>query len=54
MDLDLIATSERLWGTHRTVPELAITEVVRDVALNTILLEHYRWDGATRERRDAK
>ena len=47
LDLDFIATSERLWGTHATVPELAVTEVVRDAALRTILLEHYRWDGAT-------
>jgi len=52
LDLDLIATSERLWGTHRSLPELAITEVVRDASLNTILLEHYRWDGATLELRD--
>ncbi|WP_419923587.1 TIGR02680 family protein [Candidatus Poriferisocius sp.] len=52
LDLDLIATSERLWGTHRSIPELAITEVVRDVALNAILLEHFRWDGTTLERRD--
>ena len=50
LDLDLIATSERLWGTHRSVPALAITEVVRDAALDAILLEHYRWDGATLER----
>ncbi len=50
LDLDLIATSERLWGTHRSVPELSITEVVRDAALRAILLEHYRWDGATLER----
>lgn len=54
LDLDLIATSERLWGTLRSVPELAITEVVRDVTLNAILLEHYRWDGATLELRYAK
>ena len=53
LDLDLIATSERLWGTLPSVPELAITEVVRDAALNTILLEHYRWDGVTREHRDS-
>ena len=53
LDLDLIATSERLWGTHASVPELAITEVVRDARLRTILLEHYRWDGATLERRQA-
>lgn len=50
LDLDLIATSERLWGTHATVPELAITEVVRDARLGAILLEHYRWDGATLKR----
>ena len=53
LDLDFIATSERLWGTHRTVPQLAITEVIRDADLRTILLEHYRWDGTTRERREA-
>jgi hypothetical protein len=51
LDLDLIATSERLWGTHATVPELAITEVVRDARLGAILLEHYRWNGAALERR---
>ena len=53
LDLDLIATSERLWGMHATVPELAITEVVRDARLRAILLEHYRWDGATLERRQS-
>ena len=47
LDLDFIATSERLWGTHATVPELAVTEVIRDAALSTILLEHYQWDGTT-------
>ncbi|MDE0006175.1 MAG: TIGR02680 family protein [Rhodospirillaceae bacterium] len=50
LDLDLIATSERLWGTHRSVPALAITEIIRDAALGAILLEHYRWDGASRQR----
>ena len=50
LDLDLIATSERLWGTHATVPELSITEVVRDARLGAILLEHYRWDGADLDR----
>ncbi len=49
MDLDFIATSERLWGTHDTVPELAITEVVRDAEAGVILLEHARWDGASLE-----
>ena len=50
LDLDFVATSERLWGTHRTVPELAITEVVRDASHSTILLERYLWDGSTLER----
>ena len=53
LDLDLIATSERLWGTHACVPQLAITEVIRDAELKAILLEHYRWDGATLARREA-
>jgi uncharacterized protein (TIGR02680 family) len=47
LDLDVIATSERLWGTHATVPELAITEVIRDAGLGVILLEHSFWDGYT-------
>lgn len=49
MDLDFIATSERLWGTHATVPELAITEVIRDAELSTIVLEHSRWNGTQLE-----
>lgn len=44
LDLDFIATSERLWGTHETVPQLAICEVIRDADLQTIVLEHSRWD----------
>jgi hypothetical protein len=50
LDLDFIVTSERLWGTHETVPELAITEVIRDAALETIVLEHSRWDAQRGER----
>ena len=49
LDLDFIATSERLWGTHDTVPALAITEVIRDADLETIVLEHSHWDGQRRE-----
>jgi hypothetical protein len=48
LDLDFIATSERLWGTHDTVPSLAITEVIRDADLETIVLEHSHWDGHRR------
>jgi uncharacterized protein (TIGR02680 family) len=50
LDLDFIATSERLWGTHASVPELSICEVVRDAQMNTILLEHARWNGRSLER----
>lgn len=49
LDLDFIATSERLWGTHDTVPELAITEVIRDADLQTIVLEHSRWKAHLQE-----
>ncbi len=45
LDLDWIATSERLWGNHATIPELEIVEVVRDPDLRTILLEKNRWNG---------
>lgn len=47
LDLDVIATSERLRGTHATVPELAITEVVRDADAGVIVLEHSHWNGTT-------
>jgi len=49
LDLDFIATSERLWGTHQTVPQLAITEVIRDASLGAIVLEHSHWDGTRRQ-----
>lgn len=48
LDLDFIVTSERLFGTHASVPELAITEVLRDADLRTIALLHYHWDGRQR------
>lgn len=49
LDVDFVVTSERLWGTHPTVPALAITEVLRDPELRAIALVHYRWDGAALE-----
>lgn len=49
MELDFIATSERLWGTHASVPDLAITEVIRDAEAGVILLEHSRWNGTAIE-----
>ena len=45
LDLDFIATSERLWGTHASVPALSICEVIRDASMSTILLEHAHWNG---------
>lgn len=48
LDLDFVVTSERLFGTHANVPELAITEVLRDPDLRTIALVHYHWDGRRR------
>ncbi len=50
LDLDFIATSERLWGDHRTVPELSIVEIVRDAGLKSILLDRYSWQGESLER----
>jgi uncharacterized protein (TIGR02680 family) len=49
LDLDFIATSERLWGTYPTVPELAIIEVIRDAESQAIVLEHARWNGSRLE-----
>ena len=49
LDLDFIATSERLWGDHASVPELSIIEIVRDAGLRTILLDRYRWRGRSLE-----
>lgn len=48
MDLDFIVTSERLFGTHASVPALSIVEVLRDPDLRTIALMHYHWDGRCR------
>ncbi len=53
LDLDFIATSERLWGDHATVPELSIVEIVRDPSLRTILLDRYRWQGRAMEQSEA-
>ena len=50
LDLDFIVTSERLWGTHASIPELSICEVVRDATMNTILLERAHWNGGAMKR----
>ena len=48
LDLDFVITSERLFGTHASVPALSIIEVLRDPDLRTIALVHYHWDGRRR------
>ena len=53
LDLDFIATSERLWGDHASVPELSIVEIVRDPSLRTILLDRYSWHGRDKEQAEA-
>lgn len=51
LDLDFVVTSERLFGTHASVPSLSIVEVLRDPDLRTIALVHYHWDGRRRTER---
>lgn len=45
LDLDFVVTSERLWGTHGTVPELAIYEALRSPGERGIAQFEHRWDG---------
>lgn len=45
LDLDFVVTSERLWGTHATVPSLAIYEALRNPAQRGIAQFEHRWDG---------
>ncbi len=45
LDLDFVVTSERLWGTHATVPSLAIYEALRSPGERGIAQYEHRWDG---------
>ena len=45
LDLDFVITSERLWGTHATVPGLAIYEALRSPGERGIAQYQHRWDG---------
>ena len=49
LDLDFIATSERLWGLHNTIPQLSIVEILRDSRTAAIALERSFWNGKTHE-----
>ena len=53
LDLDFVITSERLWGCHATVPELAIYEALRDPGERGIAQFQHRWDGHQLTRRSA-
>ena len=50
LDLDFIATSERLWGLEDTVPQMSIVEILRDSRTAAIALERSHWNGKTHER----
>lgn len=45
LDLDFMVTSERLWGDHPTVPQLAIYEALRSPTERGIAQYEHRWDG---------
>lgn len=45
LDLDFVVTSERLWGTHATVPALAVYEALRNPSQRGIAQFEHRWDG---------
>lgn len=45
LDLDFVITSERLWGDHASVPELAIYEALRSPTERGIAQYEHRWDG---------
>jgi hypothetical protein len=45
LDLDFVITSERLWGDHANVPELAIYEALRSPNERGIAQYEHRWDG---------
>ena len=47
LDLDFIATSERLQGLHSSVPQLSIVEILRDSRTSAIALERSYWNGRT-------
>jgi uncharacterized protein (TIGR02680 family) len=48
LDLDVVLTSERLWGCFPTVPGLEIYEAIRDPATPGVALVHFHWDGHRR------
>ncbi|MGH2847490.1 MAG: SbcC/MukB-like Walker B domain-containing protein, partial [Thermoleophilaceae bacterium] len=45
LDLDVVMTSHELWGTYRTVPQLAIYQLHRDNDLFGVFCEPFLWDG---------
>ncbi len=48
LDLDVVLTSERLWGCFPTVPGLEIYEAIREPGTPGVALAHFHWDGHRR------
>src|SRR5215210_1621703 len=44
-DLDLVMTSHELWGTYRTVPQLAIYQLHREQGDFGVHAIRFLWDG---------
>ncbi len=48
LNLDVVLTSERLWGCFPTVPGIEIYEAIRDPGTPGVALVHFHWDGQRR------
>lgn len=51
-DLDVVLTSEREWATYPEVPGIGISNLFRLPGTDAVHVEHWTWDGLTRERTD--
>lgn len=49
-DLDVVMTSEREWATYPEIPGIAIAHLFRLPGTQAVHVEHWTWDGITRER----
>lgn len=49
-DLDVVMTSEREWATYPEIPGIAIANLFRLSGTDAVFVEHWTWDGVSRER----
>ncbi|RGE19250.1 TIGR02680 family protein [Leucobacter sp. wl10] len=49
-DLDVVMTSEREWATYPEIPGIAIANLFRLPGTEAVHVEHWTWDGSSRER----